>query len=218
MTWILLLVLCLLLVAVKGNEPVCVDSPRKASSIPVTVHNSLDLPVDVTWFDGLDKSTILRVDAQATEGMTSYVGHKFFVTPVGSDAQYALRVHEFTIRDGIFHYEIPQVTNPSVAISNTVPAPQKVHPQVVLMNSISTSVGARFKSLYPKSLIIYYEDHRGGSEQGILRPGRETTTNTYQGHVFFFREKDDPSHEVARITITKDKVHRPELRGIYAVT
>ena len=36
------------------------------------------------------------------------------------------------------------------------------------------------------SMDMWYEDGLGGSFQGTLTLGKESTTNTYEGHVFFF--------------------------------
>ena len=33
---------------------------------------------------------------------------------------------------------------------------------------------------------MWYDDGMGGSFQGTLTLGKESTTNTYEGHVFFF--------------------------------
>lgn len=41
---------------------------------------------------------------------------------------------------------------------------------------------------------------------GHLKPGQETTTNTYQGHVFFFTLSADRSVEVARYYIHPEQV------------
>lgn len=71
---------------------------------------------------------------------------------------------------------------------------------------------------------MWYEDGEGGSEQGHLSLGqvrafimkyhcqlfefemKETTTNTYEGHVFFFTEYDNRNKEVARFTMSPDQV------------
>jgi prolyl 4-hydroxylase len=86
-----------------------------------------------------------------------------------------------------------------------------LHPRVKSLNRRSTSVGAKFKSLYHKPLQIWYEDGRDGIDQGLLGPGKETTTNTYEGHVFYFTEKPmwgkKKGKEVARFTITTDPLY-----------
>lgn len=90
--------------------------------------------------------------------------------------------------------------------------PMKIlHPRVKPLNIRSTSVGAKFKSLYHKPLNIWFDDGQGGTEQGLLGPGKETTTNTYEGHVFFFTENDKrggkKGREVARFKITQEPLY-----------
>ena len=89
--------------------------------------------------------------------------------------------------------------------------PAILHPRVRSLNKRSTSVGAKFKSLYHKPLNIWYEDGRGGIEQGLLGPGKETTTNTYEGHVFYFTENalfgGKKGKEVARFTISQKPLY-----------
>lgn len=43
---------------------------------------------------------------------------------------------------------------------------------------------------------------------GHLKPGQETTTNTYIGHVFFFTLSADKSIEIARYYIDGEQVRR----------
>lgn len=45
-----------------------------------------------------------------------------------------------------------------------------------------------------------------GSFSGDLLPGGQSTTNAYFGHKFFFTDKKNPSHRVATIQITSDRV------------
>jgi hypothetical protein len=45
-----------------------------------------------------------------------------------------------------------------------------------------------------------------GTFQGSLTVGKESTINTYEGHVFFFTEHKKKKRELARLTMTKDKV------------
>lgn len=68
------------------------------------------------------------------------------------------------------------------------------------------AMAAKFRSLVPYKIRIFYEDGRGGTEQGHLSLGQETTTNTYEGHVFFFTDYRNKLKEIARFTMTKDTV------------
>lgn len=85
----------------------------------------------------------------------------------------------------------------------------RIHPMVRFVNGPrTTAVAAKFRSLTTRTVDIWFEDGKGGSMQGTLRPGQETTTNAYEGHVFFFTEKDNKKKEIARVTIRPDKVNR----------
>jgi len=71
---------------------------------------------------------------------------------------------------------------------------------------------------------MWFEDFAGGTEQGHLNLGqvfkkihfetfslkkilhKETTTNTYEGHTFFFTEHGNRNKEVARFTMRSDQV------------
>eukprot|EP01034_Spumella_vulgaris_P031088 gene31088-38420_t len=68
-------------------------------------------------------------------------------------------------------------------------------------------MAAKFRSLSPKKIQIWYDDGGDGVEQGYLSLGQETTTNTYNGHVFFFTEFGNRDNELARFTMDPDKVH-----------
>jgi hypothetical protein len=82
------------------------------------------------------------------------------------------------------------------------------------------------RSLVPGRVDIWYDDGEGGTEQGHLSMGQvcstialdnvclvtvlrvqETTTNSYEGHTFFFTTAGNKSNEVARVTMVKDQVH-----------
>jgi hypothetical protein len=95
----------------------------------------------------------------------------------------------------------PPLIEPTETVKN------RIHPRVRRIGVRSTSVGAKFKSLYPKPLQIWYDDGAQGVEQGQLGPGKETTTNTYVGHVFYFTEVGDRAKKrVASVTISAEQV------------
>jgi hypothetical protein len=71
----------------------------------------------------------------------------------------------------------------------------------------TTAMNARFRSISPRTLQIWYDNGEGGSKMGRLKVGQETTTNTYETHEFFFTdlEKGDKV-EVFRARMRNDKV------------
>jgi hypothetical protein len=62
------------------------------------------------------------------------------------------------------------------------------------------------RSLVPKKIQIWYEDGQGGVEQGHLKLGQETTTNTYEGHVFYFTDFDNKEIVYGRFRMHKNQV------------
>lgn len=79
------------------------------------------------------------------------------------------------------------------------------NPHITLLGTGTTAMSAKFRSLVP-SMDMWYEDGRGGTFQGTLTLGRESTTNTYEGHVFFFTDSADRKIEYARFTMDKNRV------------
>eukprot|EP00606_Chrysophyceae_sp_TOSAG23-5_P000953 GSChrysophyteH2.ASY1.ANO1.1426.1 assembled CDS len=80
-----------------------------------------------------------------------------------------------------------------------------LHPGVTLLHSGTTAMSVKFKNLSP-SCDYYYDDGREGVYQGRLQLGSESTTNTYEGHVFFFTKVGDKSAIIARFSMHKDQV------------
>ena len=104
----------------------------------------------------------------------------------------------------------PQIAVLPVATStNTLPiAPARpLHPSVKILNTRTTAVSAKFRSLVPETIKIWYENKQGGAFQGSLGLGKEYTLNTYEGHVFFFTN-EAKTVEYARYTMQKDQVGR----------
>jgi hypothetical protein len=58
----------------------------------------------------------------------------------------------------------------------------------------------------PGKIKIWYDDHRGGVESGHLSLGQETTTNTYEGHEFFFTDYDNKRKVYARFRMQSGQV------------
>jgi hypothetical protein len=91
----------------------------------------------------------------------------------------------------------------------TSPA-RPIHPSVKILNSRTTAVSAKFRSMVRDPIKIWYENGSGGSFQGALALGKEYTLNTYEGHVFFFTN-DAKTIEFARFRMRKDQVRLPLL-------
>lgn len=85
------------------------------------------------------------------------------------------------------------------------------HPYIKLLNMHSTAMSAKFRCLVVDGCDIWFDDSNGGIPQGTLKLGQESTTNTYEGHVFFATKKDDKDAVLATFEMLKDKVLYPIL-------
>ena len=80
-----------------------------------------------------------------------------------------------------------------------------LHPAVTLLHSGTTAMSAKFRSLV-SAVDYYYDDGRDGIYQGRLKLGQESTTNTYEGHVFYFTRAGDKQAVLERFKMDKDRV------------
>lgn len=82
------------------------------------------------------------------------------------------------------------------------------HPNVKdIPGARTTATSIKFRNLSAKTIEIWYDDGTdAGSFQGQLNSGQDSTTNAYEGHVFFFTEMGNKQNELARYTITANKV------------
>ena len=97
-----------------------------------------------------------------------------------------------------------------MATQSAVKAPvsdnsKALHPSVKILNTRTTAVNAKFRSMISEPIKIWFENNQGGSFQGSLTLGKEYTPNTYEGHVFFFTN-DAKTKEYARFTMVKEQV------------
>jgi len=84
----------------------------------------------------------------------------------------------------------------------------EMHPSIRPLEhryAASTALSAKFRSLCSIKLQIWWDDGREGTTSGHLELGQETTTNTYENHVFYFTEFDNKQNEIARFVMRKDQ-------------
>lgn len=77
--------------------------------------------------------------------------------------------------------------------------------RVTLIGHQTTAMSAKFRCL-AKKVDYYYDDGGAGTFQGTLTLGKETTTNTYEGHVFYFTMPGKQHQEIARFSMNKNQV------------
>ena len=80
------------------------------------------------------------------------------------------------------------------------------HPQITILHQPTTAMTARFRCLSPSPVDYYYFDGRKGTFQGTLTVGKETSVNTYEGHVFYFTLSGKPDQEISRFSMDKNRV------------
>ena len=130
-------------------------------AVDVYVINTMDEPINIIWFKGLKYNFIMEVQPDERKRMTTYEGHTFYCTRANDEDNN--RFFDFEIEhaqdevyvadDSMFSidYNTLDKSKLPVGASDAV----KPHPRVTSLNKKSTSVGAKFKSLYPKPLDIW---------------------------------------------------------------
>lgn len=98
-----------------------------------------------------------------------------------------------------------------VSIEYNVTRRTRPHPQVRLLGDRPTTcMAAKFRSLSRAPIEMWYDDGRDGILSATLRLGQETTTNTYEGHEFYFTEKFGKKDvEIARFKMKNSQVGHP---------
>lgn len=127
--------------------------------------------------------------------------HRFYATEL-DDVTKRVSPYSLVIKEGQDSYSFAPVQSSSRA--------HRQHPSVRIIGQRTTSMNAKFRILVP-SCDYYYVGGDEWSYQGSLKMGKETTTNTYEGHVFVFTEPGDKERVLARFVMHKDQV-------VYTVT
>ena len=93
-----------------------------------------------------------------------------------------------------------------------------VNPSVRYLKEPPTrAVLVKFFSLSPKRIIMWYDDGRDGVFEGKLALGQTTTTNSYEGHVFYFTLELENSSFFGSSSMDKNRkgreVHRVRIHA-----
>jgi len=175
------------------------------NSFQVYIYNNYDHILNIYWSAGDIESNnndvmIAQLNPAEDSIVNTFEGHTFYGILANENRERA-EPFQITISKHISAYSF----GPSSTTDNKSKSKQHPHPAIKILDKKSYSVAAKFRCLLP-ACDYYYDDGRGGSFQGTLNGwGRETTTNSYAGHVFFFTEKGDKSKEIARFTIKEDQ-------------
>jgi hypothetical protein len=203
---------------------------------PVTFLNKLkDKDISVYWEgsgdDVVDEVHIVDIKANSGAEVNTFNGHRFYAKISGEDEilpdKVLITAHKelysvgttASCADGDSKTCTTKSWPPTptltaalrerkpATLSHSVAVRDRQHPQVEVMGETTTSMGAMFRCLC-KSVDYWWENGEGGAYQGTLTMGKETTTNSYEGHVFFFTESGNKEKELARFTMHKDQVRR----------
>ena len=186
-----------------------------------------DVAISVYWQDQSrpDEPGVFMYDLEAlqTTTMNTVTGHSFYAefkdkkkaTAAGYTAARCtplLISIEPSPKDFYAFGSSPGSVSPP-ALSKT---PQVAsHPLIKIIGQPTTAMSAIFRCLAPK-VDYYFDDGRDGSYQGTLELGKETTSATYEGHVFFFVEHGNKKNELARFVMKKDQViQRNQMQMIF---
>jgi len=144
--------------------------------------------------------------------MNTYPGHSFYGKILGeTDPAGYFMIHPKTTKYSIGS---DPATYPTIneeeqealkaAVSDAVLIKGDNSP-VKIMGYRSLAMSAKFRCLTPFEVDYYYDDGGEGTFQGTLSLGKETTTNTYEGHVFYFTRKGKKDQIVNRFPMNKNR-------------
>jgi hypothetical protein len=208
----------------------------------VTVANKFNHDIHIYVEDGMSGSFLANIPSEESAKISASTGHVIYATePTGWT-----RISTIAIRAGEDNYALqPSVADQKLQKKHSLHAGTgkdknkhraktdlnaetrtRKHPQVLaLKEPRTTAMAAKFRSLSPRKIEMWYDDGGAGTEQGHLKLGQETTTNTYAGHVFYFTVQGHKDQELARFTMNPDQVlyviydkHKPPPEKLLAAT
>jgi hypothetical protein len=184
-----------------------------AETASVTVENTYtDKDVDLYWQDPQSDEVVkmFSIASQESAQLNTYTGHKFFVKEVGSGTKLPDKI-DVTSSVKVYYvgpkgkgHKLQKKVTPDLGL--TKGGNKKVlGSPVTIIGTKSTAMAAKFQC-HCTAVDYYYDDGGDGVFQGSLTLGKETTINTYQGHTFFFTQKNKKKNVLARYLMVVDKV------------
>lgn len=168
----------------------------------VEVTNRCNESISLFWGSNADEDAhMFDLEPLETSALNTFNGHSFFATYFAKQKNV---ITAFSIQDGIDSI----IVNPKEERSGSAEN-DKIHRMldspVRLMGLKTKSLTAKFRCLCP-ALDYYYDDGKEGLYSGSMVLGTEVSTNTYEGHVFYFTEKGNKSNVIARLTMNNKQV------------
>ena len=191
--------------------------PTSPVQVPVKLINRFDHAVKLYWDapGDADDMFMMEIPQGSDVSVNTYPGHKSFVTKLdGSDFSSSLasvlvtpQVLAYTIGGTADDADTDAAVRPSALSTPSEGRGVHIRPDspISIMGYRTDAMSAKFRCLTPFPIDYYYDDGRGGTQQGSLALGKETTTNTYAGHTFFFTRAGMKHEEIARYTMTQDR-------------
>ena len=160
--------------------------------------------------EGEGSGTFLDIiRSEETADIQAMNGDAFFVTEGEDPTNRLAMIHvrsdenEYTIEDPGSSISVRNNKEVSWKVNHTFR--DRPHPSIRRLNGpLSTAMSVKFRNLSAKKIDLWYFNGVDGTEQGHLAPGRETTTNSYEGHVFYATEHGG-TREISRFAMSKDK-------------
>mmetsp|Transcript_11491 Transcript_11491/g.17493 ORF Transcript_11491/g.17493 Transcript_11491/m.17493 type:complete len:501 (-) Transcript_11491:167-1669(-) len=175
---------------------------QQPQGLTVIVSNQFDFPVSVYYDDGRSGVFMMELQPRSNGQLNTFYGHKFYAKRYPSDPS--------ELQSFVITYDETEVVlrNKEATIIENKSKSYRQHPSVKnIPGPRTTATSVKFRSLSSRTIEIWYDNGTPeGSPQGELRSGQETTTNAYEGHVFFFTVKGKKELELARHTIVADQV------------
>ncbi|KAJ1401309.1 hypothetical protein B484DRAFT_405765 [Ochromonadaceae sp. CCMP2298] len=130
----------------------------------------------------------------------SFLNHVFFAT-FDEKAVHMASPEQYVILSSIEQY----IFSPRPGEREPPVFRESSNPRVKLLNKGTLACAAKFRSMVPGIVHMWFEDGGAGSFQGALNLGKESTINTYEGHVFYFTDVKR-TVEYARFDMKRDLV------------
>ena len=189
-----------------------VGSNLHPGGISVNFYNAYDdKSIDVFWDNREDDENdiyLFKMEPKSLTGVNTFAGHHFYA--IESDK--GKRVGHVHVNGVTSNYTFGHVNKFVTAANNTgkVSSSRGKHEnRIRIIGYRTNAMSAKFRCLAP-NVEYYYDDGMEGSFQGSLTVGKETTTNTYEGHVFYFvrpgKKPGEKGKEIARFTMKKEQV------------